>query len=260
MWRPLVKLSDRIAIVTGGTQGIGRCVAERLAFEGAAVVVVASGSQERADAVADKINATGGKALAKVADLTQPLEIRAVVKDVLASHGKVDILVNCAGVFVPTPIGEAADDNINRTIDVNLRGTFFAIDAVAGPMKACRSGKIVSVASVAAYMGFCGYAMYCASKAAIVMMTRALACELASYGINVNAIAPGNTATPMNADIRTEQRFQPMLQAMTARTPSGRTYSTPEEMAGMVAYLVSDDARAMHGSTVLMDEGFSAGM
>ena len=123
-----------------------------------------------------------------------------------------------------------------------------------------RSGKIINIASVAGVMGIGGYAMYCATKAGIVMLTRALACELAPHGININAIAPGNTATPMNADIRTDAAFEPMLQAMAARTPSGRVYSTPVEMAAMAAFLAGDDARAMHGSTVLMDEGFSAGL
>jgi 3-oxoacyl-[acyl-carrier protein] reductase len=109
-------------------------------------------------------------------------------------------------------------------------------------------------------MGFGGYSMYCATKAGIVMLTRALACELAPHGINVNAIAPGNTATPMNLDIRTDAAFKPMLDAMTARTPSGRVYSDPTEMAAMVAFLASDEARPMHGTTVLMDEGFAAGL
>ena len=254
-----MKLLNRVAIVTGGTQGIGRSVAERLGADGATVVVVASGDQVRAHAVVETIKGAGGQAVAKVADVTQASQVRTLVNDVLQSLGKVDILVNAAGVFVPTPAGEAADENLGRTLDVNLRGTFLAIDAVASAMKAQRSGKIVSIASVAGFMGFAGYAMYCATKAGIVMMTRALACELAPHGINVNAVAPGNTATPMNEAIRTQASYQPMLQAMSARTPSGRTYSSPEDMAGLVAYLVSDDARAMHGSTVLMDEGLSAG-
>jgi len=168
--------------------------------------------------------------------------------------------VNCAGVFVPTPAGEHADAAVDRTIDINLKGTFNSIDAVVPHMKARHSGKIINIASVAGVMGIGGYAMYCATKAGIVMLTRALACELAPQGININAIAPGNTATPMNADIRSDAAFAPMLQAMAARTPSGRVYSTPAEMAAMAAFLASDEARAMHGSTVLMDEGFSAGL
>jgi len=232
----------------------------RLAAEGALVIPVASKELQRAGAVADRIKHAGGRAVGEVADVTQPAELRALVARVLASFKKIDILVNCAGVFVPTPAGEHTDENVDRMIAVNLKGTFSAIDAVVPFMKAQRSGKIISVASVAGFMGVGGYAMYCATKAGIVMMTRALACELARHDINVNAVAPGNTATPMNKNIRTEEAFKPTLEGMAARTPSGRTYSTPEEMAAMVAFLASGEARCMHGTTVLMDEGFSAGL
>ena len=255
-----MKLENRVALVTGGTQGIGQAIAERMAADGAFVIVIASKDLQRAESVAAGIRAMGARAGAEVADVTSREQIRALVGRVVETWGRVDILVNCAGVFVPTPAGEHADAAVDRTIDINLKGTFNSIDAVVPHMKARRSGKIINIASVAGVMGIGGYAMYCATKAGIVMLTRALACELAPHGININAIAPGNTATPMNADIRTDAAFEPMLQAMAARTPSGRVYSTPVEMAAMASFLASDDARAMHGSTVLMDEGFSAGL
>jgi 3-oxoacyl-[acyl-carrier protein] reductase len=109
-------------------------------------------------------------------------------------------------------------------------------------------------------MGFGGFAVYCATKAAIVMMSRALAIELAPHGISVNCLSPGNTATPMNLDIRTKPELKPFLDAMKARTPSGQTHSSAEDMANIVAFMVSDGARAMHGANILADEGFSAGM
>ena len=255
-----MRLKDRIALVTGATQGIGEAVAERLAAEGARVVAVASKDRSRSEAVAAAIRKAGGRAAGEVADVTDREAFRALVSRVLNDYGHLDILVNCAGVFLPTQAGEHADEAVDRTLDINLRGTFTAIDAVVPVMKACRSGKIVNIASVAGVMGFGGYSMYCATKAGIVMLTRALACELAPHGINVNAIAPGNTATPMNLDIRTDAGFKPRLDAMTARTPSGRVYSDPAEMAAMVAFLASDEARPMHGTTVLMDEGFAAGL
>lgn len=255
-----MRLKDCIALVTGGTQGIGRAVAQRLGAEGATVVAIASRDSARAAAVARRIRDDGGSAEAEVADVTDRVSARSLVERVLARHGRVDVLVNCAGVFLPTPAGERADDSVDRTIATNLVGTFTMIDAVVPSMKARRGGRIVNIASVAAFMGVGGYSVYCATKAGIMMMTRALACELAPHGIRINAIAPGNTATPMNEAIRTDGAYTTMLQAMAARTPSGRTYSTPEEMAAMVAFLASDEARCMHGTTVLMDEGFSAGM
>jgi len=127
-------------------------------------------------------------------------------------------------------------------------------------MKAQHRGWIINLGSVVATMGFGGYAVYCATKAAIVMMTRALAIELAPHGISVNCLSPGNTATPMNLDIRTNADLKPMLDVMTQRTPSGQTHSSAEDMANIVAFMVSDAARAMHGANILADEGFSAGM
>jgi NAD(P)-dependent dehydrogenase (short-subunit alcohol dehydrogenase family) len=255
-----MRLKDSIALVTGATQGIGRAVAERLGSEGATVVAIASRDVERAAAVAARIRDDGGLADAEVGDVTDRASVRSLAERVLGRHGRVDVLVNCAGVFLPTPAGERTDDSVDRTIATNLTGTFNMIDAVVPSMKARRVGRIINVASVAGLMGIGGYAVYCATKAGIVMMTRALACELAPHGIRINAVAPGNTATPMNESIRTDAAYSSMLQAMAARTPSGRTYSTPEEMAAMVAFLASEEARSMHGTTVLMDEGFSAGM
>ena len=255
-----MRLKDSIALVTGGSQGIGRAVAERLGSEGATVVAIASRDVSRAAAVVSRIRDDGGRADAAVGDVTDRVSARSLVDQVLARHGRVDLLVNCAGVFLPTPAGERADDSVDRTVATNLVGTFTMIDAVVPSMKACRSGRIINIASVAGFMGIGGYSIYCATKAGIMMMTRALACELAPHGIRINAIAPGNTATPMNEAIRTDAAYGSMLQAMAARTPSGRTYSQPEEMAAMVAFLASEEARSMHGTTVLMDEGFSAGM
>jgi 3-oxoacyl-[acyl-carrier protein] reductase len=255
-----MKLNDSIAVITGGTQGIGRATAERIGAEGATAVVVASHDRRKSESVADQIRASGGRAESEVGDVTDRSSVRSLVERVLQRHGRIDILVNCAGVFIPTPAGGRTDDSVDRTIATNLVGTFTMIDAVVPSMRARGAGRIVNVASIAGFMGIAGYSIYCATKGGIVMMTRALACELAPHGIRVNAIAPGNTATPMNEDVRTAPAYRPMLETMTARTPSKRTYSTPEEMAAMVAFIVSDEARAMHGTTVLMDEGLSAGM
>jgi 3-oxoacyl-[acyl-carrier protein] reductase len=210
--------------------------------------------------VVDQIASQGGTATAEVADVVDPAAVQAMVGRVAAAQGRIDILVNSAGVFYPTPVGSTPAAELDRMIDINLKGSFHTISAVAPHMRAGGGGTIVNISSCAGVMGLGGYSVYCATKAAIIMMTRTLAIELAPHGIRVNAIAPGNTETPMNLDIRTRPELAPFLDAMAARTPSGRTYSTPEDMAGLIAFLASDAARAMHGATVLMDEGFSAGL
>jgi len=255
-----MKLKDRVAIVTGGTQGIGKATALKLAAEGAIVIVVASSDLKKAQSVAEEIACAGGRSLPMVANVMKTSDIQALTQRVSAQLGHIDILVNAAGVFVPTPAGAAHESDVDQMIAINLKGTFMMIDAVVPAMKSRKFGKIVNIASVAGFMGFATYAIYCATKAGITAMTRALACELAPHGINVNAVAPGNTATPMNEGVRTLADYKPMLAAMSARTPSGRTFSTAEEMAGMALFLTTGEARSMHGSTVLMDEGFSAGL
>lgn len=255
-----MRLQGRVAIVTGGSQGIGAAIVESFVNEGATVAVVASTSKEKAQGVVDRLPPARGRAFAEVADVASADAVNALVERVIRQEKRIDILVNGAGVFYPTPAGETAVDELDRMIDINLKGTFLAISAVTPHMKAARAGRIINLSSVAGSMGIGRYAVYCATKAGVSMMTRALALELAPHGINVNAIAPGNTATPINEDIRTKPELASFLQQLRARTPSGRTYSTPQEMAAMAVFLASDDARSMHGSTVLMDEGFSAGI
>jgi NAD(P)-dependent dehydrogenase (short-subunit alcohol dehydrogenase family) len=247
-------------LVTGGSQGIGERVAIRLAAEGARVAVVASSSLEKADAVVAELPGGASRHKALACDVRDSAAVGRSVSDVISHFGRVDILVNAAGVFYPTPVGATAPQDADRTVDINFKGTWHVINAVASGMKDRKSGKIVNVSSVAGVMGFGSYAIYCATKAAIIMLTRALANELAPHGVNVNCVAPGNTATPMNEDVRANAELKPFLDAMSVRTPSGRTFSSTEDIANVILFLASDDSRAMHGSCVLADEGFSAGM
>ena len=254
-----MELTGKSAIVIGGSQGIGEAVATQLAKEGAHVTVVGSSSVPKAQKVVDAIMKAGGKASADAADVTDFGAVGALMDRVAEAQGRIDILVNCAGVFYPTPADAPDRDGIDRMIDINLKGTIYSIDHATRHLEK-NGGKIVNIASCAGVMGLKGYAVYCATKAAIMMLTRTLALELAPKGINVNAIAPGNTESPMNEDIRTDPKLKPFLDSMAEKTPSGRTYSLPQDMADLASFLVSGKARAMHGSTVLMDEGFTAGM
>jgi NAD(P)-dependent dehydrogenase (short-subunit alcohol dehydrogenase family) len=252
-----MKLKDKVALVTGGSQGIGEAIATRFAEEGASVAVVASASLDKARSVCERL---GRGARPYVCDVSRFDAAATLARQVEHDYGHVDIVVNGAGLFYATPVGATAEADYDRMAGTNLKGTWNVITHVAPLMVKRKSGKILNIASVAGVMGIGTFAVYCATKAGIIMMTRALACELAPHGINVVCLAPGNTATPMNEDIRTKPDMKQFLDFMTARTPSGRTYSTADDMARIALMLCSDDARAMHGSCVLADEGFSAGL
>ncbi len=255
-----MNLSGKVALVTGGSSGIGEAIAKRLAQDGASVAVVASVSLAKAESVCKAIRADGGSASPYAADVRRAEAVVELVNKVCESHGGLDILVNSAGVFFPTVVGETAEADSDRMFDVNIKGVWNCINAAVPGMKERGGGKIVNLSSVSAYVGVGNFSIYCASKAAIMMMTRSLACDLAPFDININAIAPGNTETPMNEGFRTDPANAEYLQAMEKATPSNTTFTKPEEIAELVYFLVSDAARPMHGTTVLIDEGISAGI
>lgn len=254
-----MKLRDKVALVTGGSSGIGREICLAFAREGAKIGVVASRDERKAQTVVDQITELGGEGLAIVADVRKPEDLRAAVGSVTATYGGLDILVNSAGVHYQTPMGTSDPVDIDRIIDINLKGTLYAINAAVPALEARGGGKIISMSSMMGFSGAADNATYCATKAGIAHMTKALARELGPKGINVNAIAPGFTATPMNEAMRTKPELKELLDYFDSITP-GRLHSMPEEIAVMAVFLASADGLPMHGSTVLMDEGVSAGI
>lgn len=252
------RLAGRVALVLGGSSGIGRATALLFGREGATVAVVASGSLAKAQMVAEGIVEAGGQARAYAADVRDVARIRALVAQIEADLGPIAILVNSAGVFYPTAIGKVEEADFDRMIDINLKGTFFAIDAVTPGMMTRGAGHIVNVASVAGVRASARYPLYSASKAAVIMLTRALAGTLAPHGIHINAIAPGNTATEMNEADRNDPANAEQLAATAAATPSQRLYSPPEDMAASILFLCAGEVNAMHGATILLDEGLAS--
>ena len=250
-------LNKRVAIVSGGSQGIGEAIAIRWASEGAHVAVVGSSDLAKSQAVVDRIVSFGGSASAHVCDVRSSAAVKQLVAQVEAAHGPVDLLLNGAGVFYPTPAGDTEEEAFDRMVDINFKGQWNLINALAPGMKLRHRGTIVCIASAAHTYGVAPYAVYCATKAAIVQMVKALSLELAPHGVRINALAPGNTESPMNADIRADAAA---LAKIAANTPSGRAFSKIEDIVSIATFLASDASGAMHGSTVLADEGISAGM
>ncbi len=251
-----MKLKGRVAIVTGGSRGIGAAICRRFGKEGAKVAVVGNTNMAKAKAVADEIVKAGGMAKAFKADVSKPAQCEKLAKDVAKALGAVDILVNNAGIFLWASVEETTEKLWDDQHDLNLKGAFFMTKAVVPGMKKKRHGKIVNVTSIAGVGGFPNSAAYCATKGGLEIMTKALCLELAKFGINVNSVAPGNIRTDMNAPLRKGDKGYDKRQA--SLTPSGIGHLEPEDLTGAVVYFASDDARQTHGATLLVDGGWAA--
>jgi NAD(P)-dependent dehydrogenase (short-subunit alcohol dehydrogenase family) len=252
-----MRLKGRVAIVTGGSQGIGEAIAVRYATEGARLAIVYHKNDEAAARTVDKITSAGGIARAVKADCSKISEIERMVADVLATFDTVHILVNNAGVFRTVPVSETTEAIWDEQIDLNLKGAFFCVKAVLPEFIKNGGGKVINVTSIAGVGAFPNCPAYCASKGGLEILTKALAAELGRLNININSLAPGNVATPLNAHLRAPGN-DAYLNLMRTMTPTGRDFLSPEEMTGAAVFLASDDSAAMHGATVMVDAGWSA--
>jgi 3-oxoacyl-[acyl-carrier protein] reductase len=237
-------LDGKVALVTGGSRGIGAAISRELARAGAKVAVNYRAGQEAADEVAGEI---GG--LAVLADVSNAEEVKALIERVEGELGDIDAVVNNAGITRDTLIARMTDDEWETVIDTNLRGTFNTCRAVSRKMLRRRAGSIVNLSSVVGLHGNPGQANYAASKAGIIGLTKALARELGSRGVRVNAIAPGYISTELT-DVLPEEARGLILQ----NTPLGRL-GEPEDVAGAVRFLCSDEAAFISGEVLLVDGG-----
>ncbi|MBD0674707.1 SDR family NAD(P)-dependent oxidoreductase [Streptomyces sp. CBMA156] len=243
-------LDGKVALVTGGSRGIGAAVALRLAEDGADVVVTYQGGAERAEEVAAKITAMGRKGWAVQADSADPQAVRAAVEAVVERFGKLDVLVNNAGVGAVGPIGDYPLEEVDRVLEVNVRAPF--LYAQAASVHLAEGGRIVNVGScIAQRVAFPGATLYATSKAALIGLTKALARELGPRGITANLVHPGPIDTDMNPADGSSAEFQSGLTAL------GR-YGTGAEVAAAVAYLAGADGRYVTGAELAVDGGFAA--
>ena len=243
-------LAGKVAIVTGASRGLGAGMAIGLAEAGADLVVVASSA--RLQETVEKIKALGRRCLGIQADLIDTKVIPQIIDATLKEYGRIDILINCAGIIRRAPAIEFSEKDWDDVIQINQKATFFLCQAAAKEMVKQKKGKIINIASLLSFQGGIIVPSYTASKSAVAGLTKTLANEWAPLGINVNAIAPGYMATEMTEAL---QKSADRAPAILARIPAGR-WGTPEDMKGLAVFLASDAAEYLQGQVIAVDGGW----
>jgi NAD(P)-dependent dehydrogenase (short-subunit alcohol dehydrogenase family) len=250
-------LTGKVAIVTGAAQGIGQACAARLAQEGAKVVLCDI-NEVAGPGVAKAIGAEGGNVIFVPCDVARPADVSAAVAAALKAYGRIDVLVNNAGVVDDAPFLDLSLEELDRVLSINLRGAFLMAQAAArqmvkqGPPKpGTAAGAIVNMSSINERFGLPDHVAYSMSKGGIAQLTKSMAVALAPQGIRVNAVGPGTIDTPLLANVVKDRAFRSKV---LSRTPLGR-YGRPEEIAAIVAWLASDEASYVTGTTIFADGG-----
>jgi 3-oxoacyl-[acyl-carrier protein] reductase len=243
-----MRLKDKVAIITGSARGIGHATALKFAAEGARVVVCDLGSQA-IDAVVAQIIAAGGKAIGFTVDVTDKAGIAAMVKGVMDAYGRIDVLVNNAGIVDDAMLRKMSDEQFERVIDINLKGTYNCARAVVDIMIGQNAGVILNASSVVGIYGNFGQTNYAASKFGVIGMAKTWARELGRKGIRANAVCPGFVETTILKSIPAK-----VMQAMIDRVPLGRL-AKPEEIANTYAFLASDEASYINGAVIEVSGG-----
>lgn len=249
----LFDLTDKIAIVTGASRGLGKAMATGLARAGANVVVA---DILDVNETVEEIKKLGREAVGIKVDVSKKEDVERMVQQTIEKFGKVDILVNNAGIFRMAPAETMKEEDWDKVIAVNLKGQFLCAQEVGKRMIKQKSGKIINMASVAGKLAFAQSAAYNASKAGVILMTKTLAAEWGKYNIQVNAVCPGVFATPMTEDFLKDKNF---LQMIKRRVPLAR-YGEPEELIGAAIFLSSKASDYMTGHELVIDGGWTAGL
>lgn len=248
------RLGNKVAIVTGSSRGIGKAVALAIATEGAKVIINGKSDSTDGSDLVKEIQNSGGIASFIRADVSQMTEVEEMVNQVLEEYGRIDILVNNAGISRDAFLVEMGQEDWWEVINVNLGGVFNCTKAVIRPMMLQRSGKIINISSIAAEFGLRGQCNYASSKAAVNGFTRSVAVDLATFGIQVNAVAPGIIATKMTEKLRKSvgNRILPLIFL--------ERFGEPEEVAKVVLFLASEDSNYLTGEIIHVTGGLGAGI
>lgn len=251
------RLQDKVVVITGGNSGVGAATAELFAKEGAKVVISAR-REAQLNEVAEKIREAGGEVLPVVTDISNPEAADNLIAKAIETYGKLDVLVNNAGVLEEglKPIDKVRDEDIDRILNINTKGTMYCMRAATEKMKEAGGGSIVNVASVAGVLG-CGGAAYVSSKAAIVGLTRHTALRFAGQGIRCNAICPGSIVTPMVANANASNQDPDMFGQMMKHSDLRVQPCMPEDVANILLFFASDESRAITGQAIVSDFGSS---
>lgn len=249
------RLQGKVAIVTGGNSGVGAATALLFAKEGAKVVISAR-RQPQLEDVAQKIREAGGEVLPVVCDISKREDADRLVQTTVETFGKVDVLVNCAGVLEEglKPIDRVKDEDMDRILDINTKGTMYCMRAASTEMAKANAGSIVNVASAAGVFG-CGGAAYVASKSAIIGVTKHTALRFAGTGLRCNAICPGTIVTPMVAGMNASNMDMDMFTQMSKHGDLKVPPCMPEDVANILLFLASDESRAITGQIIVSDFG-----
>lgn len=250
-----MRLKDKVALVTGASSGIGKAIATRFAAEGAHVVVnYRPGGKLDTEAAQSEAASFGPSSIAVAADVSKREDVERMMGEIIAKFGRIDIAVNNAGIEIKKPFLEATDDEWNKVIGVNLFGSYLVSQVAAREMvKRAEGGKLIFISSVHEDIPFPQYTSYCASKGGMRMMMRNLAMELAPHRINVNNIAPGAIATPINREVLEDPEAK---KNAISEIPWGR-FGTPEEVASVAVFLAGDESEYVTGSTYYVDGGLT---
>lgn len=244
-------LTNKVALVTGASRGIGRAIAKKLAEEGAFVIVNYNGSKERAEAVVSEIKEAGGDAVAVGCDVSDNAACEAMMKQLIAEYAHIDILVNNAGITRDGLIMKMTEEDFDAVLNTNLKGTYHTIRHLSRQFLKQKAGRIINMSSVSGILGNAGQANYSASKAGVIGLTKSVARELASRGITCNAIAPGFIETDM-----TDAMPEAAKESVKAQIPFGKV-GKPEDIAELAAFLASEKAAYITGQVIAVDGGMS---
>ncbi len=249
------RLENKVALITGASRGIGKAIALRFAGEGASVVLNYVNNRTQAEEACQSIVATGGRAIVIQADVAQEPQVNNMVQRALREFRQIDILVNNAGISRPAALLQASWQDLDRMIDVNVKGVIHCVRAVAGHMMDRRYGRILNLSSIAAIgTSLTGTSGYAATKASVIALTKRLALELGPYNITVNALAPGFIKTDMALQSGTLREVRDDLEAVARRAMLGRL-GEPEDIAHAALFLVSDEASFITAQTLTVDGG-----